>query len=68
MLRTDKRIRPYSGRMYSVLGFNPQGPEGGQVTVYDPYGQDMLGGSGIITLSFNEFLRNFGHFGVAQQQ
>lgn len=46
------------GHVYSVVGFDPSGPEGGTVTIRNPWGQGN-GTGGTIQISLTKFMRNF---------
>ncbi len=46
------------GHMFSVLGFDKDGPDGGTVTIRNPWGQgDGTGGN--TKISLKEYLANF---------
>lgn len=48
--------------VYSVLGYNPNGPDGGTVTLRNPWGTGGDDTRGTYShVSFNEFRRNFNH-------
>lgn len=60
----DQSLRP--NHMYSVLGFDPKGPDGGTITIRDPYGVNRQGGNGTIQISYEQMKRDFLSVGIRQ--
>lgn len=44
---------------YAILGFDPKGPDGGTITVLNPYNLENGSPDGNITMSVKEFKQNF---------
>jgi hypothetical protein len=43
---------------YTILGYNPQGADGGTITIRNPWGKGE-GTSGTIQISLDQFMKNF---------
>jgi hypothetical protein len=43
---------------YTILGYNPNGPDGGTITIRNPWGQGD-GTSGLTQISLDQFMKNF---------
>lgn len=44
---------------YSVIGFDPDGPGGGTVTIRNPWGHNVESTRGTIKITFDQFRKNF---------
>jgi hypothetical protein len=62
---SDKRVS--NSHLYAILGFDPNGPEGGTLSLYDPYGNRSPSGDGHFTVSFNQLFNDFQWMAVERQ-
>lgn len=45
--------------VYSIIGWNPQGDNGGTLTIRNPWGNKTVGPGGTSTMSYKQYLENF---------
>ncbi|CAN5290594.1 hypothetical protein BH10CYA1_BH10CYA1_28280 [soil metagenome] len=45
--------------VYSIIGWDPSGKEGGTLTIRNPWGNKTVGPGGMSTMSYQQYLNNF---------